>query len=185
MIWFSSDLHFNHDKAFIYEPRGCSSVEEMNAKIVDNFNSMIGENDTLYLLGDNMLGGSEKNEDGMRLLNSLHGNKILICGNHDGPSRKRLYVQNGYPVYDALAVVYYKIHFYLSHYPTITTNLQEENIKQAVVNLHGHTHSKSRFYNDIPLMYNVGVDAHDLMPVSIDTVIEDIKNKIKECKGEL
>ena len=34
-------------------------------------------------------------------------------------------------------------------------------------------------------MYNVGVDAHDLMPVSIDTVIEDIKNKIKECKGEL
>ena len=185
MIWFSSDLHFNHDKAFIYEPRGCSSIEEMNTKIVDNFNSVIRESDTLYLLGDNMLGGSEKNEDGMRLLNSLHGNKILIAGNHDGPSRKRLYIENDYPIYDALAVVYYKIHFYLSHYPTITTNLQEESIKQAVVNLHGHTHSKSRFYNDIPLMYNVGVDAHDLMPVSIDTVIEDIKNKIKECKGEL
>lgn len=132
-----------------------------------------------------MLGGSAKNEDSMKLLNSLHGNKILIAGNHETPARKRLYIENGYSIYDALAVVYYKIHFYLSHYPTITTNLQEESIKQAVVNLHGHTHSKSRFYNDIPLMYNVGVDAHGLMPVSIDSVLEDIKNKIKECKGEL
>ena len=178
MIWFSSDLHFNHDKAFIYEPRGCSSIEEMNTKIVDNFNSVIRESDTLYLLGDNMLGGSAKNEDGLKLLNSLHGNKILIAGNHDTPARKRLYAQNGYPIYDALAVVYYKIHFYLSHYPTITTNLQEESIKQAVVNICGHRHTSDPFYDcDKGIIYHCEVDAHNLYPVSIDTVIQEVKLK--------
>ena len=38
MIYFSSDLHLNHDKDFIWRERGFSSVEEMNETIVDNFN---------------------------------------------------------------------------------------------------------------------------------------------------
>ena len=29
MIYFTSDLHFNHDKAFCYEPRGFDNVEEL------------------------------------------------------------------------------------------------------------------------------------------------------------
>ena len=29
-IFVTSDLHFNHDKEFLYGPRNCLSVEEMN-----------------------------------------------------------------------------------------------------------------------------------------------------------
>ena len=29
-IWFTSDTHFFHNKNFVYEPRGFTSVEEMN-----------------------------------------------------------------------------------------------------------------------------------------------------------
>ena len=30
MIYFTSDLHFNHDRDFVYVPRGFQSVDEMN-----------------------------------------------------------------------------------------------------------------------------------------------------------
>ena len=32
-IWFTSDLHFCHDRDFIYGPRGFKSVQEMNEAI--------------------------------------------------------------------------------------------------------------------------------------------------------
>ena len=31
-------------------------------------------------------------------------------------------------------------------------------------------------------MYHVGVDSHNCTPVLLDTVIEDIINKVEECK---
>lgn len=36
-LYFLSDTHFFHDKEFLYQPRGCLSVEEMNKKIVKNW----------------------------------------------------------------------------------------------------------------------------------------------------
>ena len=40
MIYLASDLHFNHDKPFIYEPRGFTNVYDMNRAIIKNFNSI-------------------------------------------------------------------------------------------------------------------------------------------------
>ena len=40
---------------------------------------------------------------------------------------------------------------------------------------------KDKFYNDIPFMYNVAVDAHNCYPVEIEQIIIDIKEKVKEC----
>ena len=65
----------------------------------------------------------------------------------------------------------------ISHYPSITTNLQHETLKQGTINLFGHTHSKERFYNDTPFMYNVSLDAHDNRPVSIEQVLAEVKER--------
>ena len=36
--------------------------------------------------------------------------------------------------------------FYLSHYPTITSNLEKsDNLKKHIINLYGHTHQKNNF----------------------------------------
>ena len=51
-IWFTSDTHFFHNKNFVYEPRGFTSVEEMNEEIVKRWNEKVGPNDIIYLLGD-------------------------------------------------------------------------------------------------------------------------------------
>ena len=34
-IWFTSDLHFNHDKEFVVQARGFETVEEMNKAILE------------------------------------------------------------------------------------------------------------------------------------------------------
>ena len=73
----------------------------------------------------------------------------------------------------------------MTHYPCMTGNLEKESLKQCTLNLFGHTHSKEKFYQDIPFMYNVAMDAHNCTPVHIDQIIEDMKAKVKECKEML
>ena len=181
-IFFSSDLHFMHDREFLYKPRGFNSIYEMNEAIVKNFNEVIDDDDDLYLLGDLML---NDNDAGMKLFNQLPGRKHLIIGNHDIDSRVELY-KNGRQVVEILGYAtmfrYKKFHFYLSHYPTMTSNLDDNGkLYKSVINLYGHTHQKTNFYNDIPFMYHVGLDSHNCYPVDIDTIIGDIIIKRDEC----
>ena len=51
-IWFTSDLHFNHDKEFLYKPRGFHNVIEMNESIIEVYNKFISKDDIVYILGD-------------------------------------------------------------------------------------------------------------------------------------
>lgn len=179
MIYFSSDLHLNHDKNFIYEARRFKNVYEMNYVIIKNFNSIIKPEDDLYLLGDIFLGDLES---GMSLFHRLPGKIHLIWGNHDTDARKKA-ISKSFNVVENLGfaniIKYNKYNFYLSHFPTCTTNFDDyiKSLKQRVLCLAGHTHSKERF--DPCGSYNVAVDAHNCFPVSIDEIIKDFEDKFK------
>ena len=56
MIWFTSDLHFGHDREFIWGARGYTSVDEMNDIQIAKWNLLINEDDDVYVLGDLSLG---------------------------------------------------------------------------------------------------------------------------------
>lgn len=184
-IWISSDYHFNHDKEFIWKARGFESVEEMNETIVKKNNECVAPEDTLIICGDLMLGGADKLEEGLALLNRMNGLKLVVGGNHDTSNRREAYLRTGIPVFDAYAFTYRKYHFYASHYPTLTGNLEKESLKQVTCNLFGHTHQTSNFYNEIPFMYHVGVDSHECYPVLLDDVIKEMNEKVEECKAQL
>lgn len=179
-VWATSDLHLNHDKEFIYKPRGFSTIDEMNEAIIERYNNLVLDDDTVYILGDVMLGSNL--ESGIELIKKLNGNKIIIAGNHDSPRRKAAYKDLGIFVYDALYVKYNGYTFYLSHYPSITSNLEKESLKQAVLNLYGHTHQQTNFFYEVPMLYHVGVDSHDCAPVNFETIIDDIYEQIRLCK---
>ena len=87
-LYFTSDLHFCHDREFIWAERGFKSVSEMNETIIRNWNSIIDENDDCYVLGDIMLGD---NTQGLKCLKQLRGHIHIIRGNHDTVSRIPLY----------------------------------------------------------------------------------------------
>lgn len=185
-VWFSSDTHFCHDRAFLYEPRGFKSVQEMNEAIVERWNSVVAPDDEVYLLGDVML---NDNEAGMEYLKKLNGKISIMRGNHDTNSRIKLYGSADNVIDWGLYAQVVNINgynFYISHYPTMTSNLDNDApLKRHVINLYGHTHQKDNFYQDIPFMYHVGMDSHDCYPVEITQIIEDIKAKVNECYAQL
>ena len=78
-IFFTSDLHLNHNKGFIYEPRGFSNCHEHSLGIIDNINQVVKEDDELYILGDVML---EDDEKGLYYFNRIkcHNIHIAIIG---------------------------------------------------------------------------------------------------------
>lgn len=185
-IWLTSDTHFCHDREFVYGPRGFTNIEDMCEAIVKRWNSVVKPEDIVYHLGDVMLNDNEK---GMEFLKRLNGQIYILRGNHDTNTRVNLYMEAP-NVFDcgtyARVIKYGKYHFYLSHYPTMTSNLENNaHISEHIINLYGHTHQMDNFYQDIPFMYHVGMDSHDCYPVDLDTVIEDIKAKVNECKTQL
>ena len=182
MIYFTSDLHLGHNREFIFKPRGFNTIQDHDTAIIQRWNSIITDQDEVYILGDLML---NNNENGIKCLKQLKGNKYFIRGNHDTDARINLYIdEQGADIAflgDATTLKYKGYHFYLSHYPTLTSNLEKESLKQMTLNLYGHTHQKTNFYEDRPYMYHVGVDSHYCYPVSIDQIIQDMNNKVKEC----
>lgn len=184
MLYLTSDLHFNHDRDFIYKPRGFETVNEMNQAIIENWNTIATEKDDVYVLGDLMLGDSEK---GKELLSQLKGNIHIILGNHDTTNRIKIYnsLPNIVDTKYANILKYKKYTFYLSHFPTFTGNLDyDKPLKARLLDLFGHTHSSEKFYEDIPTMYNVALDAHDNKIVSIETAIEDMETKFKSFSSQ-
>lgn len=84
-IWFTSDLHLNHDKAFLYEPRGFTNIKEMNEAIIENWNSVVKPGDIVYNLGDSLMGDKA---EGIELYKKLNGTSFMIWGNHCTDNKK-------------------------------------------------------------------------------------------------
>lgn len=91
-IFITSDLHFNHDKDFIWKERGFSNVNEMNEAIVKNWNDTVSDDDIVYLLGDVAMGSDL--QANLRLINRLKGQKYLAYGNHDTEARLKAFKTN-------------------------------------------------------------------------------------------
>lgn len=179
-IFATSDLHFGHDRAFIWGARGFKSIEEHDAEIIKRWNEVVTEKDDVYILGDLMLGD---NAHGIYCLSQLNGKLHILTGNHCTSVRQKLYhtLENMVEFCGcATTIKYKKKQLYLSHYPTITSNM-EANPHQAVFNLYGHTHQTTNFYDGQPFMYHVGVDSHNCYPVLLDDAITEIKNEINAC----
>lgn len=181
-IWIASDLHFCHDREFLWGPRGFNSVHEMNETIVKNWNSLVCWDDTVYLLGDIMLNNSE---EGCKLLNRLAGKIYIIDGNHDTADRIQRYVNIRPTILNlglATILKYNDYRFYLSHYPTLTANYDDgKSLKKKLINLCGHTHTKDPFHDwNKGVIYHCELDAHHMEPVLLDTIISNLEKKIKE-----
>ncbi len=184
-IFLTSDTHFGHDREFIYGPRGFDSVKESDEEIIRKWNEVVAPDDIVYHLGDVML---NDNANGMECMRRLNGHIKLIRGNHDTDARWRLYEQldNVELLGWAEVIKYRKYTFYLSHHPTLTSNLDDMSpLGMRVLNLFGHTHQQKKFYDDKPFMYHVGLDSHDCYPVLLDDVIEAMKAEVQVCLSQL
>lgn len=173
-IWVTSDWHFCHNQNFIYEPRNCQSVDEMNQTILTNHNTLVSDDDEVYVLGDLTLNDVEK---GLELISQMKGKLHIVCGNHDTAARIEKYKElpNVVSVNNMEIIKYKKWTWVLSHWPTIVGNFDDP---APIYNLHGHTHSNDKFSYD--KCYSVNPEAHNNKPVLLD----DIKTEIIQYKQE-
>ena len=188
-IFVSSDTHFGHDRSFLFGPRGFDNHVDHDNEIIRRWNETVNPDDTVYHLGDVMLGD---NEYGMNCLSQLNGTIIIIPGNHDTKTRLDLYetlpnvrvVKTNIPDTVAAGIYfkYKKYMFYLSHHPTTTSNLEKSpHLRAHLLNLFGHTHQQKKFYNDIPYQFHVGMDSNNCTPVLLDDIIQMMKDEVQKC----
>ena len=78
MIFYTADLHFHYLP--VIESRHFDSIQEMDEKLISNWNETVREEDTVYVVGDV---GYNNNRVPCDALAQLKGHKHLIRGNHD------------------------------------------------------------------------------------------------------
>jgi calcineurin-like phosphoesterase family protein len=76
-IYFTADMHLGHKNIIRLANRPFDSVDEMDNKLINYFNSKVQPGDTVYDLGDLSFTNPNK------YLNRLNGNIIRIKGSHD------------------------------------------------------------------------------------------------------
>ena len=176
-IWFTSDLHFNHNKDFLYEPRGFKSVTEHDYEIIERWNSIVECGDTVYFLGD--IGMGTEVDYLVDCVTILNGNIRWVLGNHDTANR-----MTQISVLPNVEIIGYadkinisrNISFFLCHYPTLTMprNLDGE-LNGRTYSICGHSHTKNKWLDwDKGGIYHVELDAHNCYPVSLEEIRKDL-----------
>ncbi|MBB1062639.1 metallophosphoesterase [Limosilactobacillus fastidiosus] len=169
MQFVTADTHFLDEHLLgidKFAPRPFLTVEQMDQEIVQNWNELVGENDTVYHLGDIAVyfakPQSKAYEKIFEILNSLNGHLVLIKGNHDNRGLFKYLAKNNYffegkPKFSfhdvGVLLKYDHCQYYLTHYPMML------GIAPQIINLHGHIHHYA-----VPAKenINVGIDSPEI-----------------------
>jgi calcineurin-like phosphoesterase family protein len=169
-IWFTSDTHFGHANIIRFSKRPFKDVEQMDAMLIKNWNSVVGYQDDVYHLGDFSLTSAERS---LRILEQLNGNIHLIKGNHEKSVLEKSFTRE-------------KFAWIKDYYELKVEDLDARGNRQTIVLLHyamkvwnkshhGAWHLYGHSHGSLPddinsLSFDVGVDSHDYFPISYEQV---------------
>lgn len=158
--FFISDTHFFHANIIKYCNRPFASVEEMNEKLIENWNSVVGKDDLVWHLGDFVF-GKDKIGRSKEILSRLNGKVNLVLGNHDlqGHDSIKQYYDAGFNrVYDKPVLI--NNFFILSHEP-----IQWVKDGDPYANIYGHVHDMEVYKTFTKNTCCVCVERWDYKPI--------------------
>ncbi len=187
-LYVTADLHFGHANIIRYCNRpwlqpgdldengnwtspeiAIIRVQEMNRVLINKFNSTIKSDDLVINIGDFCFKNSKGGKTGEGVSNKayeyikqLNGIWTFVKGNHCGNNSLKTHISN-------LTLMYGNHKFFVVHNP-------EHANPHIEINLVGHVHNnwKIRPLGEKSVMYNVGVDVQDFMPITIEKVLADL-----------
>ncbi len=172
----SSDLHFGHPNILKYCNRPFDTVNKMNNSLINNWNQIVGKEDTAYIIGD--LSHCATYNQVASCVSRLNGNLHLILGNHDTFTPWQ-YIEMGF---SSVHTSFKYRDVYMAHDPAVHTALPKGSIL-----LCGHVHNWQPFNpnnrSTDPIIYNVGVDCHDFKPVKMDDILKYIIDNTNPVVG--
>lgn len=196
MNYYISDLHILHKHVLNcegsrnFDGRPFKTFEEMHNAILSNWNSVVKNNDHVYLLGDTLW---KENEEAIAIISRLKGNLHAIKGNHcsfKDERYRRLFVEicDYKEVSDNIKGKNYNV--VLSHYPIMFWNkMRRFNSdgnpqKSFYVHLYGHLHNSQeetlyqqflKYVNDSygygAMAFNVGCMHWNYTPVTLEQIL--------------
>jgi len=175
MIYYTADLHLGDARIIRLCGRPYKSTKEMAEDLRNSWNSVVKENDVVYVLGD--LAFRYRGDLGT-YLDSLNGKKNLIVGNHDYNWLKNAdYRSRFQSIKDVLTIKDNGRSVALCHYPMYAF----EGSTKGGYHLYGHIHNNysEPMYNvlcGLPNYFNAGVDVNEFKPVTLDELIENKRN---------
>lgn len=172
--WFTSDTHFYHPNIILYCDRpylaegderergkiSSRSVRMMNEDLVKKWNSLVQPSDTVWHLGDFVVGRHTPLEL-KELLYSLNGEIHLVYGNHDRKDVRRH--KRFASKHEATMLKFGEYNVHLCHYR------KYEHLASTNFRLHGHSHGKNWDKHNI---IDVGVDCWGYYPITFDMILE-------------
>lgn len=147
MNYYISDLHLFHKNVTRegkdFDDRPFDNLEEMHSTIKEKWNKKVTNGDTVYILGDMAMRGTQ--EDLIAFVSTLKGHKIMVRGNHDDirdQRYKQLYdeICDYKEIRDTLNGENAKL--ILCHYPI----LMWKNQHYSSILLYGHVHNSVEEY---------------------------------------
>jgi len=192
-VLFTSDSHFGHNKSFIYEKRGYTSVTQHNDVLFDTINELVRPQDILIHLGDFCLNTTSSEFE--EYLSRIQCQNILyIWGNHNSRIRNvyedTIEKQSGRRDLEIYPITYRNITFLgyykelivngqmivLSHYPFQIWNQQQK----GAWCLSGHSHytnPNTRIDYKQGRILDLGWEGHH-KPLSFDEVQSIMNGKL-------
>ena len=172
-IFVISDTHFNHANILTFKDslgkpcRKFSSVEEMNEVMIERWNNVVRDGDTIYHLGD-VLFGNDKDDWLNKNMPRLRGKKRLIFGNHDDPKH---FVGKGHFSKTMLWRMFPEFNCLLTHVPVHPSTLGEGrfDFDKPVINIHGHIHTNESPEGPYKC---VCVEQTNYTPVAIEDIVK-------------
>ena len=175
MKFYTSDLHLGHKNVLKFDNRPFKDLNEMHEAIIENWNSVITENDDVYILGD----FAWHKEIGLETIKQLKGGKHLILGNHDRIDSEIKKEFLSIKSYDIVKDGDFKV--VLSHFP-LAHWVGE---RYGGVHLYGHVHTGEDFellkeykakilkLGRLYRSYNVGCMLHNYTPKTLEQIMEE------------
>lgn len=147
MNYYISDLHLFHKNVTKegrnFDNRPFDSLEEMHKVIKEKWNTKVNNGDTVYILGDLAMRGTQ--EDLIAFVSTLKGHKVMVKGNHDDIKDLR-YKQLFDEIYDYKEISDTldgkNVKLVLCHYPI----LMWKNQHRGSILLYGHVHNSIEEY---------------------------------------
>ncbi len=159
-LFFTADTHFGHENIIRYCDRPFASAQDMDARMIENWNAVVRPGDTVYHLGDFCYG------DAGPYLRRLVGQVVLVRGNHD--LDKYLKFARFAGVHDILrlkGVPDKRTSIVLMHFSMRTWDRKSWM-------LHGHSHG---CLAPIKNSVDVGVDPNGFRPLALEEVAQLIE----------
>lgn len=188
-VFFTSDTHFGHQNIIHFCNRPWATIAEHDQALIENWNATVPEDAVVFHLGDfSYKGGGFPTIQHLKGL--LHGQIVLISGNHDPDTRKPQIIQNLQQlfdgVFDQLEITVEDQRILMNHFPLLTW--PHAYGEHSTWQIFGHVHLRKGITGSDafiveqccrPTQYEVGVDLNGYHPVSFQNLKERIKYQIK------